>query len=505
MTVRIVLADDHAVVRSGLRMLLDAEDDLEVVAEAGDAETALRSVLGHKPDVLVLDLNMPGELTSLQALPLVPERSAATKHRRADDAGRPRVRAPRDAGRREGLRAQGGRRHRSRRGDPQGGQGQTYLTPSLAPSSRRRRRRRRGAPGSLRARGRGPAHDRARPYNAEIAAELYLSVRTVETHRAHVQQKLGLSTRAELVRTRWTTACCPPHERHRHPRPARDRAGRVALAPARRRHRCLERPRRGDRAPARASGFRVLLVARRADRLASLAATLPGGAVAVEADLLADDGPASVLAAVEAAEATSRCSSTTPEPAGEARSRRPATPACGRRCSSTSMRSCGSRRPCSRRSARRRRRRCSSCRRLGADRTARRRRLFGVEVRAERLRRCPPRGGIGGRRARRNDPAGLHRHRGLPTARAARQAHHALARRPARDGRRCGGAPAPHAAAGAVRAAGVAADGRARGGGAAARGADRRGARDDAEHDHRLSRRGAGDGRAWLGAPATWR
>ena len=77
-TVRIVLADDHAVVRSGLRLLLDAEDDLEVVAEAGDAESALRSVLGHKPDVLVLDLNMPGNLTSLQALALVPERSPGT-------------------------------------------------------------------------------------------------------------------------------------------------------------------------------------------------------------------------------------------------------------------------------------------------------------------------------------------------------------------------------------------------------------------------------------------
>lgn len=56
---RIVIADDHVVVRSGLRMLLDAEDGFEVVAEAGDADSAIRYVKGHRPNVLVLDLNMP--------------------------------------------------------------------------------------------------------------------------------------------------------------------------------------------------------------------------------------------------------------------------------------------------------------------------------------------------------------------------------------------------------------------------------------------------------------
>src|SRR3954464_12279504 len=69
--ITIVLADDHAVVRSGLRLLLDQAGGLHVVSEAGDAESALRTVLGHKPAVLVLDLNMPGALTSLAALPKV--------------------------------------------------------------------------------------------------------------------------------------------------------------------------------------------------------------------------------------------------------------------------------------------------------------------------------------------------------------------------------------------------------------------------------------------------
>jgi two-component system response regulator NreC len=55
-----VLADDHEVLRSGLRRLLEDEGDLEVVAEAGDVMTAYRLVRMHNPDVLVMDLNMPG-------------------------------------------------------------------------------------------------------------------------------------------------------------------------------------------------------------------------------------------------------------------------------------------------------------------------------------------------------------------------------------------------------------------------------------------------------------
>src|SRR3954464_4545539 len=69
MSIRIVLADDHAVVRSGLKLLLEGEDELEVVAIAGNADDALRYVLGHKPDVLILDLNMPGPRTSLEIIP----------------------------------------------------------------------------------------------------------------------------------------------------------------------------------------------------------------------------------------------------------------------------------------------------------------------------------------------------------------------------------------------------------------------------------------------------
>ncbi len=84
-SIRIVLADDHAVVRSGLRMVLESEADLAVVAEAGDIDAAKRSVRGHHPNVLVLDLNMPGG-SGLEAIAEITAESPGA-HRRADDAG----------------------------------------------------------------------------------------------------------------------------------------------------------------------------------------------------------------------------------------------------------------------------------------------------------------------------------------------------------------------------------------------------------------------------------
>jgi two-component system, NarL family, response regulator NreC len=76
--IRIVLADDHTLVRRGLRLLLDRESDFEVVAEAGDVETARRYVRGHHPAVLVLDLNMPGG-SSLEAIPELREHNPDTQ------------------------------------------------------------------------------------------------------------------------------------------------------------------------------------------------------------------------------------------------------------------------------------------------------------------------------------------------------------------------------------------------------------------------------------------
>jgi DNA-binding NarL/FixJ family response regulator/tRNA A-37 threonylcarbamoyl transferase component Bud32 len=75
--VSIVIADDHAMVRSGLRVLLESEPDLSVVAEAGDVDTALRCTAAHRPSVVVLDLNMPGE-PSLPAIPRFLESAPGT-------------------------------------------------------------------------------------------------------------------------------------------------------------------------------------------------------------------------------------------------------------------------------------------------------------------------------------------------------------------------------------------------------------------------------------------
>lgn len=73
--VTVVIADDHAVVRKGLRLLVEAEEGLRVVAEAGTVPDALRMARAHRPSVIVLDLNMPGG-SSLEAIPELREHTA---------------------------------------------------------------------------------------------------------------------------------------------------------------------------------------------------------------------------------------------------------------------------------------------------------------------------------------------------------------------------------------------------------------------------------------------
>ena len=194
--ITVVLADDHAIVRTGLRLLL-TQGGMDVVAEAGDVESALRYVLGHKPDVLVLDLNMPGE-PSLPAIPRFLEASPSTRvvvltmqqepqfAREALGNGASAY-VLKEAADAELVQAI----HAAR-------DGQTYVNPSLgarlatAPM---------GPPGGLTEREVDILRLIALGHtNTEIAEQLFLSVRTVETHRAHIQQKLGRTTRAELVR-----------------------------------------------------------------------------------------------------------------------------------------------------------------------------------------------------------------------------------------------------------------------------------------------------------------
>jgi two-component system, NarL family, response regulator NreC len=198
-TLRIVLTDDHAVVRSGIRMLLDAEPDWEVVAESADAETAARQVRGHKPHILVIDLGMPGRPT-LDVLPQVRRDTPGTSvviltmeadaemARKALGAGAAAyvLKEAADTVLVEAIRraAAGGR----------------YLDPSLG-----------AALAAAPAPGESVPHDLTERElevltlialgntNAEIADALCLSVRTIESHRGHIHAKTRCSTRAQLV------------------------------------------------------------------------------------------------------------------------------------------------------------------------------------------------------------------------------------------------------------------------------------------------------------------
>ncbi|HUZ16183.1 MAG TPA: response regulator transcription factor [Gaiellaceae bacterium] len=201
-SIHVLIVDDHTLVRSGLRLLLEGEADITVDDEAGDAEQAIRLARLHKPNVILLDIVMPGR-SGLEAAPDILEAAPKAKIlvlsmqddpsyvRQAFSAGATGyllkeaadddlVQAVRDV-------ASGGR----------------YVHPTLGA-------RLAAAEAEAKARAEAdPLSEREREVlrllalghtNQEIAKVLFISVRTAETHRAHVMQKLRLSTRAELVR-----------------------------------------------------------------------------------------------------------------------------------------------------------------------------------------------------------------------------------------------------------------------------------------------------------------
>jgi two-component system, NarL family, response regulator NreC len=196
-TIRIVLADDHQVVRRGLRFVLDNQPGLEVVAEAADVESAQRYVRGHHPAVLVLDLNMPGG-SSLEAIPVIRKESPDTQIVVLTMQDEPEYAREALAGGAIGYVLKEAADTELVEAVRRAAVGQGYLNPRL------------GA--RVAAQPTGPPDDLSEREvdvlrlialghtNAEIAEQLFLSVRTVETHRAHIQQKLRLNSRSELVR-----------------------------------------------------------------------------------------------------------------------------------------------------------------------------------------------------------------------------------------------------------------------------------------------------------------
>jgi len=199
-TIRIVLADDHAVVRRGLELLLDIEDDFEVVASVGDVDAAIRTTRGYKPDVLVLDLNMPGG-SSLDAIPQILEASPNTQIAVLTMQNEP-------AFARQALSTGAIAYVLKEAADDElvqavrrAAAGETYLNPQLGARMAAEPPQPAGPPDDLSEREVEVLRMIALGHtNAEIAEQLYLSIRTVESHRAHIQQKLRRSSRADLVR-----------------------------------------------------------------------------------------------------------------------------------------------------------------------------------------------------------------------------------------------------------------------------------------------------------------
>ncbi len=196
--ISILIVDDHAVVRSGLRLLLDREEDMEAVGEAADAREAILATRHHKPNIILLDVTMPGasgvdviddlrrEAPEARVL-MLSMQDDPSYVRQAFSAGASGyvLKEAADAELVQAIRRVA--------------EGEQYVHPSLGA--------RLVTPSSLGI-GEDPLSEREREVlsllalghtNHEIAQKLVVSVRTVESHRAHILTKLRLSTRAELV------------------------------------------------------------------------------------------------------------------------------------------------------------------------------------------------------------------------------------------------------------------------------------------------------------------
>jgi two-component system, NarL family, response regulator NreC len=200
--IRAVVVDDHAVVRSGIKLLLDREEDIEVVGEAGNAKDAVFRARALKPDVILLDVVMPGQ-SGIEVLPSL--------LKEAPDA-RVLVLSMQDDPSyvREAFAAGASGYVLKEAADEEVvaavraiADGRSYVHPALGARLVAAEAQERAAAEA------DPLSDREREVlrllalghtNQEIAKMLYISVRTAETHRAHIMQKLRLETRAELVR-----------------------------------------------------------------------------------------------------------------------------------------------------------------------------------------------------------------------------------------------------------------------------------------------------------------
>jgi two-component system, NarL family, response regulator NreC len=200
--IRVLIVDDHAVVRTGIRLMLDQEPDIAAVGEAGSAREAILEARTTKPDVILLDVVMP-DGNGLDAIPqLLHEHDAAKvlvlsmqddpRYVREAFAAGATGYVLKEAADTEVVSAIREVAHGGRYVHPALG---ARLVAADADAARK------AAADPLSDREREVLHLLALGHtNQEIAKQLFISVRTAETHRAHIMQKLRLTTRAELVR-----------------------------------------------------------------------------------------------------------------------------------------------------------------------------------------------------------------------------------------------------------------------------------------------------------------
>jgi two-component system, NarL family, response regulator NreC len=201
--IRVLVVDDHAVVRAGLRLLLDAEDDIETVGEAGDAREAVFEVRSSKPDVILMDVGLGSGKSGIEAAPDVLHEAPDAKVLMLSMQDDPRYVREAFAAGASGYVLKEAADSELVTAVRQVAGGTRYVDPAMGAriATADAEAERAGAKDPLSKRESEVLRLLALGHtNQEIAKTLFISVRTAETHRAHIMQKLRISTRAELVR-----------------------------------------------------------------------------------------------------------------------------------------------------------------------------------------------------------------------------------------------------------------------------------------------------------------
>jgi DNA-binding NarL/FixJ family response regulator len=202
-TVRVVLAEDHTIMREGLRMVLAREPNIEVVGEAGDGIAAIKLAQDLQPDVVVMDISMP-DLNGLRATEtlktLLPETKILILTRHTDASYVQRLLRSGASG----YILKHSASEELVRAVRRVAAGQTYLDPAITEQAI-------GtlvATGTRRLSGKSLSHREEEVVRfvalgfltREIAAKLNISIKTVETHKANAMSKMGMKSRIDIVR-----------------------------------------------------------------------------------------------------------------------------------------------------------------------------------------------------------------------------------------------------------------------------------------------------------------